>query len=274
MISEEVASVPDSCITSTPEFESLMDRFRLLNDLFVKSFESSGMSIADIKTKLIDQINVFRLFGAISSTKHSLLEGASAQLDSATSVPSLFEVLGQYCSWFNYEFLETLAQQKKDLFGGSVVNVGKLFANKLQDLLKCPVKMLPASTHPCQHLPGFVELLVSFGDDRSLFEQESQQLSVLKASMARAFSAEPHALLLTTIDQKQNELRFLLSESVCSNEFPPSGSKVRYWKRLLSDWPIVDLVCGGQKYSLDSNEEDEENALVFPLSGKQPTLFS
>ena len=248
-----------------------MDRFRLVIDLFVKSFESSSMKVADIKTKLIDQINVFRLFGAISSTKHSLLEGASAELDSASSVRGLFDVLGKYCSWFNYEFLDTLAQQKKDLVGGSVVNVASLFTNQLHQLLKCPVKMLPASTHPCQQLPGFVEVSVSFGDDRSVFERESRQLCVLKATMARAFSAEPHALLLTTIDQKKNELRFLLSTSIFSNDFPPSRSKIRQWKRLLSDWPLVTLTCDGQEYSLDVNEEEEEEEVS--LSGKQSTLL-
>ena len=271
--SEETVSGQHRTITSTPEFDSLMESFHLLKGCLVKSFESSGMSVADIKIRLINEISVFRLFGAISSTKHLLLERASAQLVSATSVPGLFKVLEKYCSWFNYEFLDTLVQQKKDLVGGSVVNVSKHFTDKLHHLLKCPIKMLPASIHPCHHLPGFVELLVSFSDDSSVFERESLQLCVLKASMARAFSAEPHALLLTTIDQKQNELRFLLSESVSSNEFPPSGSKIRQWKHLLSDWPVVDLSCEGHKYSLDVNEEKEEDAPISPLSGKQSVLL-
>lgn len=269
--SEGPASDQCGTITSTPEFELVMGRFELLNGLFVKSFESSDMSLADIKNKLIDQINVFRLSGTISVGKHSLLEGASAQLGSAASVQDLFEILGKYYSWFNYEFLDTLAQQKKDLFGGSVVNVGKVFTEHLHRLLKYPVKMLPEVTHHCQDLPGFVELIVSFGDDSSMLEMESRQLQVLKASIARAFSAEPHALLLTGIGQRQNELRFLLSASVSSNEFPASRSRVRRWKRLLSEWPVVDLSCEGQKCSLDVDEEEE--APVFPLSGKQTTLF-
>lgn len=227
----------------TRESRAIWKKFYDMLDIFRQSLNEQ-------KFPLNDLVSFLRRLKAYVSVKdippeqqESVFKEHMQQMKKATSIEDVFDVVEEYCSFFNYEIIEEMIERF-----GSENDKSELqkYTEELKQYAKRRIFECPSNFSKGKG--GGTSLKLKL--DSNYSKCSLNELGEFRIFLSVILKISPHTLLLRKVDDGCIELSFQIPAFIQHNSFPLSSSQ----EAALRDLGVLSLSSGDYYFSSEDHQ--------------------
>ena len=250
MIADSVVYVQNSDITNEGQLFELEIKINELQLQFLDNLESTKQSLKASSHTVSDIIEYMEMhIIALLSPKlriPSLTSSLRQEFSSITTLQQFFNLLQKYASWFNYEFIQKLAnvflprnRSLKRKWSAYRQNLKDYFVNNNG----VAIKFADGIEFGLSNIPGTEVMIAKVAKD----DYTLNDLFFFRQAIQDALGMSQYKLYFCSVDHGCLELQYYIPEFLYSVLFPLTDEQVLS----LANIGVIKLSCGSFKYDIE-----------------------